>query len=383
MPSRPPEQQADPAPQAGDPSVKIKRFKGLVNTLDLERLSSDDLWRAVNIDIDDDGEIHRRRGYTQVTTEPTHSLFTSENGTVYGVVNGILSIIHPDYSTIPLLDDVGDAYWDGGLGLDYYQVGANIYFSGTSVSGIIETTTQTVVPWGPADDFWLSPVVNPTATLPAIRGRLMGPPPRASFLAAFNGRMYLGQGRTVWCTEPFLYGLVDQTKNFFQFEGDITMLGTVGDGIFAGTTEGLWFLQGPSFPLKRTRIMDSGVLPRSMTYVPGELANPPQVGMESDTPLVVSIMFQTPRGICVAMDGGKALNLTESKFFFPQAQRSAAMFRRQDGMNQYVAVNDSRGQPVNGARIGDYVDAFIIRANAIWVTMDEGIVVRDVVGASA
>ena len=381
MPSQP---QPDPnaAPQQGDPSIKLTKFRGLMNTLDLDQMSPADLWRATNIDLDDAGKIHRRRGYTKVLNEPTHSLFLANDYTVYGVVNDVLSVINLDYSTMPLLDGVGDQYWSGGLGLDYVQIGPEIYFSGTSASGVIRTGEQVVVPWGPASDFWLSPVVNPTANLPAIRGRLMGPPPRASYLAAYNGRIYAAQGSTVWATEPFAFGLVDKTRNFLQFEGDITLLGTVGDGVWIGTTEGLWFCQGPGYPLKRTRVMDSAVIPRSMVYVPAELANPPQVGTEADTPLEVSIMFQTTKGVCVAMDGGKALNLTESKFFFPQSMRSAAMFRRQDGMNHYVAVNDSGGSPVNGARFGDYVDALIIRANATWVSITEGVVLRDTAGGS-
>lgn len=362
MPPRPPEQQSQPAPQVGDPAIKLQKFVGLVNTVGMEALKSDEFWRAVNVDIDDAGRVRRRRGYTQVSTTPTHSLYTSESGVVYGVCNGILSVIHPDYSTIPLLVGVGDDYASGGLGLDYAQVGTDIYFSGTSASGIIRTETNVVDAWGPVEDFWLSPVVNPTVTLPAIRGKLLGSPPRASFLTAYNGRIYCAQGNTVWATELFLYTLVDKTRNFMQFEGDVTMLGTVGDGLYVGTTEGLWFLAGPAFPLKRVRVMDSPIIPRSMTYVPAELANPPQVGLDADTPLEVSIMFQSSRGVCVAMDSGKAMNLTESKFIFPEALRSAAVFRRQDGLNQYIAVNDSAGQPQSGAAIGDYVDATIIRA---------------------
>jgi hypothetical protein len=164
---------------------------------------------------------------------------------------------------------------------------------------------------------------------------------------------------------------VDKTRGFLQFEGDTTMLGEVADGLYVGTTEGVWFCEGPAFPLKRTRVMDSPVIPGSMVYVPGELANPPQVGVNADTEMLVSIMFQTTRGICVGLDGGKAYNLTESKFFFPQTKRSAALWRRQDGMTQYIGVNDSQGEPVNGARIGDYVDATIIRGNVSWMTMEE------------
>ena len=364
------------------PPIVVGQFDGLKNTVGLERLGIKDLFRAQNVDIDDDGELHRRRGYVQVSSASTHSLFTSETGVVYGVCNGALSIINPDYSLVSLQTGIGSDPSTGGSGLSYTQVGTSIYFTSATNSGIIDTVAQTVGSWGPAQDIWLSPVVNPTATLPAVRGRLLGPPPLATSLAYYNGRLFLGVGTTVWATELFAYGLVDKTRGFMNFEGGITMLGEVMDGFYVGTTEGVWFMTGPYGEMKRTRVMDSPVIPGSMTYVPGELANPPQVGLQADESTTISVMFMTTRGVCVALDGGRAYNLTESKFFFPVAKRSAAFFRRQDGVNQYIAVNDSLGMPVNGARIGDFVDAEIIRGNAFWLEMFEGAVARDTIGVA-
>ena len=367
MPAMPP-----PEPQGQSESVDFSRFDGLKNTVKPERLSDRDLARAINIDLDDDGQAHRRRGYTQVASGNYHSLFTSETGVCYVVCNGQLSILNPDYSLVGLRSGIACDPSTGSTGLQYTQVGNEIYFTSATNAGIISEAQRTVVPWGPAQDIWLSPVVNPTTNLPAIRGRLLGSPPLATTLAYFNGRLYLGQGKTLWATEPFAYGLVDKTKNYVMFEGDITMIAEVTDGIYVGTTEGVWFLAGPAYPLKRSRVMDSPVIPGSMTYVPGELANPPQVGTNPDTEVMISVMFMTTRGVCVGLDGGKAYNLTESKFFFPVAKRSSAMFRRQDGMNQYIAVNDSEGQPVNGARGVDFADAEIIRGSARWVEVSDG-----------
>lgn len=370
-----------PPPPDEVPPIVVGQFDGLKNTVDLERLGPKDLFRATNIDLDDDGQPHRRRGTTLMVSGNYHSLFTSENGVVYVVRDGSLGVLNPDYSFVSLANNIGSDPGAGGLGLAYTQVGTNLYYTSASNAGIVDTVALTVGPWGPSQDIWFSPVVNPTATLPAIRGRLLGSPPLATTLAYFNGRLYLGNGRTVWCTELFAYGLVDKTKNYFQFEGDVTMLAEVTDGIYVGTTEGLWFLSGPNSPLRRDRVMDSPVIPGSLAYVPGELANPPQVGLQADTTAEVSAMFMTTRGVCVAMDGGKAYNLTEGKFFFPVAKRSAAFFRRQDGMNQYIVVSDSAGQPVNGARVGDFVDAEIVRGNAIWVDVTESAVALDTIGA--
>ena len=370
MPPMPPQQQQVPE----DPAIVLDGFDGLRNVVDLADLGPRDLAQAINIDLDDHGKARRRRGVTQVASGDFSSLYNLDDGRVVGVKNGSLGLIHPDYSFQAIQANVVSP-------VCYTQVNDDLYYSAPSGSGVVDVVSLTQRPWGTSQDILLSPVVNPTATLPAIGIKIIGKPPIATSLANYNGRIYLAQGRTLWYTELYLYNFVNKTQTFYQFEGDITMIGTVGDGIYVGTDEGCYFLQGPSNPLKRTRVLDSPVIPGSMVYIPAELANPPQVGPAADTPIQVSIMFMTTRGVCIAKDGGEAYNLTESKIFFPVAQRSAAMYRRQDGVNQYITVNDSEGQPVNGARIGDYIDAEIVRGKTYWVDVHEGFVTLDTLGA--
>jgi hypothetical protein len=369
--------QSPQSPPEDEPIV-LDGFDGLKNTVSPKDLGPRDLAQAINVDLDDKGKARRRRGMTQVTSGNFHSLFNGEDGRVYGVKNGELGVIHPDYSFASLGVATGGDYASGAAALSYVQVGRDIYYSCATDNGVIDTSSLSWRAWGSSQDIFLSPVVNPTATLPAIAGKLIGRPPLATQLAYYNGRIYLAQGRTLWYTELFSYNFVNKTRTFYGFEGDITLVGSVGDGLYVGTTEGCWFLAGPSNPLRRTRVLDSPVVPGSLCYIPAELANPPQVGVQADTPIQVSIMFMTTRGMCVAKDGGEAYNLTEDKFFFPVAQRSAALYRRQDGVNQYVVVNDSEGQPMNGARFGDYVDAEIIRGNASWLTSEGCIRFSDV-----
>jgi len=366
-----------PDPQSAPQSLVLGDFAGMKNTVDLHELKPNELELALNVDIDDVGHLTLRRGYTQVAVGNFHSLLQADNGRIYGVMNDVLGRIYPNYSFLGLLSGIGVDPSQGGLGLVGAQVGSNLYFTSATNSGIIDTTQDTISDWGDPQDYWLSPVVNPTTTLPAIRGKLLGKPPLATTIAYYNGRLYLGQGNLVWATELFLYNYVDKTRTFFNFEGRVTMLGTVMDGVYVGTDEGLWFLEGPAFPLKRRRVMDCPVIPGSMVYIPAELANPPQVGLGADTELQVSIAFMTTTGFCVAEDGGKAYNLTESKFFFPTMVRASAAYRRQDGINQYLLVADSEGQPVNNARIGDFVEADIIRGNARWTDACERVRIYD------
>ncbi len=361
-------------PQGVPESIVFQSFTGLKNTVDRGKLGPRDLAVAVNVDLDDEGQPHRRRGYTQMATGNFHSLFEASDGTVYGVKNGDLGIIEQDYAFTILQANTAGEHNDGDPNISYWQIGNSIYFTAPYCSGIITHSTGLVSPWGPAQSFWYSPVVDPSSTLPAIAGKLYGEPPRASALAYYNGRLYLGAGKMLWATVFNLYTLVDKTRGFIQFEDDITMVAVVSDGLYVGTTEGIWFLGGASFEkLQRRRVMDSPVVPGSLVYIPSELANPPGVGpsYRPNPEMEVSVAFMTTRGFCVGGDGGRCSNLTEADFFFPVARRAPAFFRRQDGMNHYVCCMQTDGPPVNGARSGDFVDPTIQRGNALWVDVSE------------
>jgi hypothetical protein len=355
--------QVDPnAPQPGDPVV-FSRFDGIKNTALPERLGPRDLVRARDVTLDDTGQISRRRGFTLKTPGNAHSLFATSTNLVLGVLNGSLGLVNPDYSFTSLGAAVSSDPSEGLSGLSYAQLGTQVYYTSDSESGIVDLVGLTAGPWGSETDLWLSPVVNPTATLPAIAGRLLGKPPNATSIAYYRSRLLLGVDNILWATVPFTYNFVDKTAGFKQLPGKITMIGSVGDGVYVGTDEGLYFLSGEDYPRwKQDRVMDSPVVPGSMVYIPGELGNPPQVPPYADTPLEVSVAFMTANGFCVASNSGRTVNVTESKIFFPQAISAASMYRRQDGMNQFVTALQSGGDPVTNAAIGDYIEATIIRA---------------------
>ncbi len=364
-------------PQGVPESMVFASFDGIKNTVDRDHLGPKELARAVNVDLDDVGQPRRRRGRTLVASGSYHSLFQSENGTIYGVKDGDLGIIEKDYAFTTLASGLAPERLDGNLPIFYEQIDTDVYFTSPYCAGIIDRE-GTVDDWGPAQDFWWSPVVDPSATLPAIKGKLFGGPPRASGLAYYNGRLYLSSGRMLWATILYLYTLVDKNRGFIQFENEITMVAAVSDGLYVGTTEGVWFLQGGSFEtLRRVRVMDSPVIPGSQVYVPAELANPPQVGAGVDSPAQRSVAFMTPRGFCVGEDGGRCTNLTEGKMFFPGAISASAFWRRQDGVNQYIISLNSGGDPLNGARTGSYVDPAIKRGNALWVDLVETAAARE------
>ena len=330
---------ADPvppqAPQIPPDSVVFANWEGLKNTVTRERLKPTELERAVNIDIDDAGQIHRRRGYTKVANGSYHSLFTNNAGRMYVVKDGALGILYPNYTFESLLPNIGPDP------LDYVQVGGDIYFSSMTASGVIDISNN-VSQWGQqvSPGQWLSPVVRPTETLPPTKGKFIAAPPMATSLTYWNGRIYLANGNTVWATELYLYNYVDQTKNFLQFESEVTMLATVTDGLYVGTADHVWFLSGPFNEMKRIPIMSYGVMPRSSVEVPAELIKP-QINQDPQSPIRNAVLFLTKTGLCAGFDGGIIYNLTQAEVLFPDAISAAPMFRRQDGVNSYVVTTRS------------------------------------------
>jgi hypothetical protein len=356
-------------PQGPPQSLVLNGFDGLKNTVQAERMTPRDLVRARNVTLDDVGQLSRRRGFTKRISGDAHSLFTLTDGRALVVIDSVLGVLSTGYGFTPLRPVVGAGPSAGATGLSYVQIDDTVYFSSPADSGKVSLSSLAVSAWGVPESLWLSPVVLPTKTLQPIAGKLLRKPPNASWITWFNGRIYLAVNKVVWTTELYLYDWVDATKGFYPFEGEVTMVGAVGDGVYVGTDEGLWFvspqirMDGSSSGMKRVRVMDSPVVPGSLVTIPAELGNPPQVPATADTPVQVALMFMTTNGACVAANGGTATNLTESKFFFPNAASAAALYRRQDGMNQYVAAMRSDGGPTTNAAIGDHLDATIIRAS--------------------
>lgn len=70
----------------------------------------------------------------------------------------------------------------------------------------------------------------------------------------------------------------------------------------------------------------------------------------------------TTAGICKGLPGGNLVNATSGRVEFPAAASAAALYREDRGANAYVAVTDSAGAPQSNVRIGDYVEAELVRA---------------------
>jgi hypothetical protein len=339
----------DPPPE----SVILGAFKGMKNTVSRERLGQDELERAINVDLDDAGQLRRRRGYVRKQTGSWHSVrtFTLK---VLGVRDGTLGVIRDDYSFLSLGVFVGPQR------LTHTEVNGDIYFCNDAASGVVKVD-DTTGPWGTTNGqgLWLSPVIDETPTLGPVAGQLIGDPIRASCIEAYKGRIYLADGKTLWVTELYRYHLVNRTRGFMQFEADITLVMAVDDGLYVGTTAGLYFLKGVFGAFQLSIINSDLVIPGSGQVVPTELVHPQ--ARNGPVPAGSAAVFMTSGGVIAGFDGGNCYNLTIDAMVFPGGLSAAALFRQDSGANHYIAAIDSAGGPSANARIGDYCEAEIVR----------------------
>jgi hypothetical protein len=136
----------------------------------------------------------------------------------------------------------------------------------------------------------------------------------------------------------------------------------MSDGLYVGTVGGLYFVQGIHGKFQLQQVTTSMVLPGSDVMVPVDLVHPN--ARNGPMPTGDALMVMTNDGILACFDGGNAFNLTHDRHIFPAGVSAAALYRHDTGVSSYVAAVDSAGGPSSNTRIGDYVDAEIIRASA-------------------
>lgn len=68
--------------------------------------------------------------------------------------------------------------------------------------------------------------------------------PSGRFICLWQGRLLVARGRTLYYSEPLRYGLYHPAHNFVQLPQEIGFVGALPDGIFLGTLEGTFYLDG-------------------------------------------------------------------------------------------------------------------------------------------
>ncbi|MBF0320693.1 MAG: hypothetical protein HQL01_12915 [Nitrospirae bacterium] len=156
-----------------------------------------------------------------------------------------------------------------------------------------------------------------------------GPPIPASILEQWNGRIYGAFNNILWYTRPFSYELLSLDSNYIAFNSKITLLAATGSGIFVGTAENIYYLQGNPQELMLVRLADYGVVYGTQAKVDASC-----IGDGSMSGICV--FFVSSKGVCAGFDGGQVRNLTHETYSFGSANEGYGAFVQRNGINQYV-----------------------------------------------
>jgi hypothetical protein len=182
------------------------------------------------------------------------------------------------------------------------------------LSGVFSNVTQTAVYRG-------GPLGRELKTL------FLQPAPAGQLIEYLLGKVYVASGQYVFPSKAFSYELFD-FEDFLPFDGIVTLLGAVEDGIYASDGKKTYFIEDGK---KRHDGLPHAAIPGTMVYA--DLAT---IGDGSISGK--GLIWASDKGIILGMKGGVTKNLTEANYVYDSASWGAGLFRQANGINQYIAL---------------------------------------------
>lgn len=293
----------------------------------------------VNCDIDDNLVATRREGGTLLISAQITSawsgdagalLITGEHNHLHTYVGGMLTVLGNSPALQP---DV-----------EFCQVNDIVVFSDGITMGYIESNIPYIItaPSETTDildlETWVKLTapnnVEPNLEIDAFKLATLA----GKCLEFYNGAIYLAIDNFVYCTKTFNIQSMDRRYSVVAgFKGNVTMIKAVSDGLFIGTTEGVYFLNGAGVKgsgpgvegFTQKRVLPFGTIKGSDITAP---ANKVKL-LKAEK---LAAVWTTPDGIYAGADGGRVVNLSDQQMLIPAGDRAASMLRESDGAAHYV-----------------------------------------------
>ncbi len=374
--------------------MKIDTFLGINNVADRITLQGGEMTAATNLDISSRGKLVARRGRESLDAGGAHSVFVTPFG-VLAVVDNNLNLYAADgtflrlvYDTVgytrvwyTLLPDgrVGFSNgliqglctaaattdwgiprpWDAGTGIEGdvpYQVTyvrTSDGLEGPPTYGPRITTSEAIIGLptkaGYSINVYFAPygevmyLAGTTSTDSftwaggALGAQFVGKgldvPPVGRLLHAWNSRVLIADGSVIWATTSFNPELCNVAKDFIQMPAMVTLLYGNGDGLFVGTTDGLYFLAGQVLDQLKAQPVASGyVALGSCVEIPLSYLNEkvrPSGVLQGSLCIVEGVIH-------LIYGGGQIIGLTTNRYR-TAATEVHATARVRDGVLQYLA----------------------------------------------
>ncbi len=299
-----------------DPSVTLNRFAGIDNVSDQLRISLNArlvyLKTAINVDIDDNRMLHRRPGREKVYSGTPRCFWPRANiGISFALfLEGTnLKQLNPDYTTKTLLTGL-----DPDSDMDFVYVNGRVYYTNGTLIGYIKNEIAT-------------PFISPSSDKQFKRTLRAG-----TLIEYYRSRLYTALGNVMSFSDATRFYRMDLRYNAKQFDGPITMMKSVLDGIYVSAGNKTYFLSGPS-PEKMVPIKVTG-----SPAFPGSAVTVENLESKADG-TGYTVYWESEEGIFSGTSGGQVKNLTGDKYTpYILPSKSCAIYRAGDIQGQYIRV---------------------------------------------
>lgn len=298
------------------PKFEYKNIAGVSKRKDPTRIQAGYVWRAVNVDSDNDKKLHRRRGRRLIDNPNTHSMWSNASICLC-VQAGDLKEATLNFNTRTLtyttiLVNVGNTE------MIFQDVGDMVFFSNAEIFGYIRDRVAHGIP-----------EVDQTFKERMVGGHLM---------EYWDSRLWVFQNNLLHysdATEPWVR---DERHNFVSFNSRGRMLRAVKDGLYVSDTARCGFLQGGAGD------------PPKFNYT--EVCNFPALeGMAISSIEQVSgismkvVLWATEDGCYMGLPGGQVNRVTGDHFLVNGAARGRVMvllrtFENQVKVRQFLGTYD-------------------------------------------
>lgn len=158
---------------------------------------------------------------------------------------------------------------------------------------------------------------RPLDTPRFLQGALPG-----HLVAYYRGALFVAVGNLLFRSEPHAYELFDIRK-YLPFDSRITLIAPMEDGIFLGTEKRVVFLAGRTLDeFEVVQKTPYGAIPGTLDYAPASLVK--QAQNQGENPVA---FWLSPQGVCLGLNQGVVLNLTQ-QYSFNAGAAGAGLFRR-------------------------------------------------------
>ncbi len=268
-----------------------------------------DLVQAVNISIDNTGMPYRRLGWNLLESGEFHSLWC-DGGDCFCILEtasyASLMQVLPDLSVVGLRSGLTKD-----KRMSFVDVNGTTLYSNSAENGQVIDGISSAWPTGTYAG------VDTTREFQAA--------PIGQELAFHLGRVLIGDGSTLWESDPHSPGMFDKVRGFWQFASDIRMIKPMQNqapfrpGVFVSDSKAVYFLEGTQVgDYKQTRVASSPAHVGScgVEYIELDDLDVNEEGL--------GVVWSSREGLYLGLPSGRVRNLTKERLTFDRAYQEGA-----------------------------------------------------------